>query len=544
MNKLLTLLLTGMIILFTTIPGMSQERYLDEIFTDVQVTHNVMYSFNFSIEPALFVPTISDTIQIPQLMDVYEPMGDTATNRPVIIFGITGTFLPRIVNQGFTGTRGDSTNVAFATAMAKKGYVVAVVEYRKGWVFLGPALTQQKTILDASYRGIQDMRAAVRYFRATEQDSMNMWGVDPGRIAVGGTGTGAYMSYGATYLDRYEQTLLEKFIDFTDPLNPVPFLDTLIYGNPEGTDSAYINAPQHPGFSSKFNMGFAFGGALGDPSWVEDDDPPFVAVHSYRDPFQPYAVGNVFAADPTTMPPTPFAVIPTASGPYSTLDSATRLGNQDIFKDVEWGDPVSERAAMINDGRIGLYPFITPYTPGDAMCEGVGVAGDTLQEWGTCWSWFDEATGQANWDTTYKDLIAAGAQIPGSVAVCVNKRGFPNDAAVAKMYLDTAIMFLTPRLAIALELGTSVGVDKFLDAQNFEVFPNPSSDVMHIEYKGVDGKPIDHIQLMDISGRVVRSFSDVNSSSFEIQKDNLTEGLYILQIRVGEKMANKKIMFN
>lgn len=546
MKQFFTTLALGIFLLGTSVPVFSQlERYIDEVFTDVTVTEDVAYSFNYSIFPAQAVEAITDTIIIPQQMDVYEPTGDTASDRPVIIFGITGTFYPAIVNGGFTGERKDSTCVAFATAMAKKGYVVAVVQYRRGWNPFGPPLIQQKTILHASYRGIQDMRAAVRYFKATHQDSSNMWGVDPGRIAVGGTGTGAYMSYGATFLDRFDQTLINKFIDF-DESPPEPFLDTTFFGDPFGVKAGTWNVPNHPAFSSDFQMGFALGGALGDKSWVEDDDIPFVAIHSYEDPFAPFRIGDVIAADPTTNPPTPFAVIPTAAGGYSVLDTMDQLGNNDIFKGVNWGDPVSARAATINDGIPGLYPFITPYTPGDAMCRGIGVAGDTLQRWGTTWSWFNETWAEVAWNTHYDEQINATPpeQVPGSVAVCMSKRGFPNDVAKAKMYLDTAIMFLTPRLAIALDLPTTTGIDKFLDAKNFEVYPNPSEDMMRIEYVGTDNEPINHIQLMDVSGRVVRSYSDINATNFDIRKGDLTEGLYLLQIRVGDKMANKKVMFN
>lgn len=546
MRKLFTLLFMSACLLSISTSGIAQqERYLDEVFTSVTKTDSVIYSFNYSVFPAFAIPTITDTIQVPQYMDIYEPTGDTATNRPVIIFAITGTFFPAYINGGFAGELNDSTNVAFATQMAKKGYVVAVVQYRRGWNPFGSALVQQRTILEAAYRGIQDVRAAVRFFRKTEAENGDPYGIDGSRIALGGTGTGGYMSYGAAFLDRYEQTLLTKFFDFnTSP--PTPFLDTTLYGNPQGTDSAKFNAPQHAAYSSEFNMGFALGGALGDKSWVEAGDVPFVSIHSYEDPFAPYMVGDVIAGDPTTNPPSPFAVIPTAAGGYAIQDTMDQLGNNDIFKNIDWGDSISDRAAMINDGLTGLYPFITPYTPGDAMCLGVGVAGDTLQRWGTTWSWYDEPTAAFIWNQVYADQINAmpPTQVDGNTAVCLQNRGFPNDIPLAKTYLDTVIRFLTPRLAVALELDTSVGIDKFLDDKNVKVFPNPSNDRVFIEYKGADATPIDQITLMDISGRTIQSYSDIRDTRFEISKGNLTNGLYLLQIRVGEKMANRKIMFN
>ena len=65
-------------------------RYLDEVFESVQKTEDVVYGnapdlpFWFWVE--------SNTVDIDLDMDVYEPEGDTLTNRPVIIFVHTGSF--------------------------------------------------------------------------------------------------------------------------------------------------------------------------------------------------------------------------------------------------------------------------------------------------------------------------------------------------------------------------------------------------------------------------------------------------------------------
>ena len=65
-------------------------RYLDEVFDSVVKTEDVVYGnapdlpFWFWVE--------SNTVDIDLDMDVYEPVGDTLTNRPVIIFAHTGSF--------------------------------------------------------------------------------------------------------------------------------------------------------------------------------------------------------------------------------------------------------------------------------------------------------------------------------------------------------------------------------------------------------------------------------------------------------------------
>ncbi len=65
-------------------------RYMDEVFESVVKTEDVVYGnapdlpFWFWVE--------SNTVDIDLDMDVYEPEGDTLSNRPVIIFAHTGAY--------------------------------------------------------------------------------------------------------------------------------------------------------------------------------------------------------------------------------------------------------------------------------------------------------------------------------------------------------------------------------------------------------------------------------------------------------------------
>ena len=70
----------------------------------------------------------------------YSPDGDTETKRPLVIYLHTGNFIPFSFNGSCGGTVKDSSNVEIATRLAKMGYVVAVVEYRQGWL---PTIEQE-----------------------------------------------------------------------------------------------------------------------------------------------------------------------------------------------------------------------------------------------------------------------------------------------------------------------------------------------------------------------------------------------------------------
>ncbi|MBK8505145.1 MAG: hypothetical protein IPL46_24835 [Saprospiraceae bacterium] len=105
-------------------------RYLNEVYTDVEVTSNVPYGANFSV---LAVPIIGTTFKQPLVMDVYQPMGDTAAARPLAIVLHTGNFLPIKTNGGVTGEKTDSAVVEVCMRLARMGYVAVSADYRLGW---------------------------------------------------------------------------------------------------------------------------------------------------------------------------------------------------------------------------------------------------------------------------------------------------------------------------------------------------------------------------------------------------------------------------
>ncbi|MBT6778066.1 hypothetical protein HOA87_08805, partial [bacterium] len=71
-------------IIFTFAQITAQTRYKNEIFSEVLKTEDVVYG-NAPDLPFIF-GFEWNTTDIDMTMDVYEAVGDTATNRPVIIF--------------------------------------------------------------------------------------------------------------------------------------------------------------------------------------------------------------------------------------------------------------------------------------------------------------------------------------------------------------------------------------------------------------------------------------------------------------------------
>ena len=90
-----------------------------------------------------------------------------------------------------------------AKQFARRGYVCAIMSNRMGWL---PTSSDQDTrtgtLLQAAYRGIQDMRTCVRYFRMTAATMSNPYKIDPNLVIAGGVGTGGYISFGAATLGK------------------------------------------------------------------------------------------------------------------------------------------------------------------------------------------------------------------------------------------------------------------------------------------------------------------------------------------------------
>ena len=145
--------------------GKAPLRYRDPVFDQVSVRRDIAYSGS-------------------EAMDVYEPAGDHAHNRPAMVW---------IHGGGFRGgTRHQGNVVGLARAFAQRGYVAASIDYRllaKG-VVCGGTATPPAQCGPAALAARDDALAAVGWLRAHARGLR----LDPHRIAVGGTSAGAVTS--------------------------------------------------------------------------------------------------------------------------------------------------------------------------------------------------------------------------------------------------------------------------------------------------------------------------------------------------------------
>jgi acetyl esterase/lipase len=132
-------------------------RYLQEVFPEVAVERDLQYG----------EAPDEDGVAERLLLDLYQPQGDTQARRPAIVWVHGGGFS--------AGNR--SLEAGNAESFARRGYVTVSISYRLRRGNIGQA------IADAQH----DAQAAVRWLRS----NADRYGIDPDRIAIGGTSAGA-----------------------------------------------------------------------------------------------------------------------------------------------------------------------------------------------------------------------------------------------------------------------------------------------------------------------------------------------------------------
>ena len=223
-------------------------RYDTKVFTTITVTSDVVYGWNKNVF------TQTDTLK----MDIYEPTGDTATIRPLIVMAHGGSFFI-----------GDKTDMSFiSTEMAKRGYVVASINYR-----LGVGLPIDSTsLMKAVWRATQDMKASVRFFRK-DAATANRYRTDSTMIFIGGASAGGIMAVHYAYLDQNSE---------------IPsIIDTVTLGGLEGNSG-------NAGYSSSVKAIVNICGAIADTCWMQPGDENMVSLQGNNDTKVPYCSDYVY----------------------------------------------------------------------------------------------------------------------------------------------------------------------------------------------------------------------------------------------------------
>lgn len=280
------------VLAFALTQGFAAERYKDRMF-DVKVESDVVYASGVShlatlttLSKALSVLAAKndsravylyeneeDLQEIDLHLDIYTPKGDKETGRPAVLVMHGGAFA--------AGAKDDmeQQSVTYCDSLAARGFVAAAVEYRLGIT----ATTEDGVIaIDSAnfsrsvYRGIQDVRAAVRYMRANAKSL----GIDSNRIYVLGNSAGAILALENIYIDK-ESEIPE--VAFRDP-------------SLGGLDAYGVES-----YSSEANAAVALWGGVHDVNIIENKSTPVLLVHGKADSTVLFKTGRPLGNIATTL---------------------------------------------------------------------------------------------------------------------------------------------------------------------------------------------------------------------------------------------------
>lgn len=251
MKRLFTFLALGIsFFIFSQNPTCNGSRYLNNDFA-LDSTMGVTFGNSTTIGG-----TNADL-----LMDIYEPAGDAAAHRPVILVAFGGSFIG-----------GDRAQMHYMCRyFAQKGYVAASIDYR---LYDGPLFPVPDSIImtDEVIKAVSDMKAAVRFFREDAYTS-DTYRIDTNFIFVGGVSAGGIVASHVGMLDSTDMV--------------ANFVDSIIQANGGWQGNSSSNTQ----YWDKVHGVLNFSGALKNSDYIDASNPPLFSVHDDGDGVVPYAGG-------------------------------------------------------------------------------------------------------------------------------------------------------------------------------------------------------------------------------------------------------------
>jgi acetyl esterase/lipase len=215
--------------------------FKEEVFTKLSCKKNITYSQHI---PAGIKTKFYK-------LDLYQPLGDTNSARPLIIWMHGGGFK-------FGSKRAKNIRL-WCKSFARRGYVCASINYR---LSKKNPLRNFEALVRGCYEAIHDVEQAVKFFKSNHAQ----YGIDTSYIILAGNSAGAIVALQAVYSNTDDLIPLMNFSDST----------AVIPGYNSNNVAAVIN----------------FWGALFNVSWLQNTRVPIVSVHGRRDRIIPYGQKN------------------------------------------------------------------------------------------------------------------------------------------------------------------------------------------------------------------------------------------------------------
>jgi len=227
-------IITIVFFFYSNVQAQTKNRYKDIIFSDVTIDKDISYN-----------NTATDKEKKAYLFDLFQPLNDSETSRPLIIWMHGGGFK--------YGSKSAKNIQLWCRTFAQRGYVCVALNYR---------LSKKNTIfnfdkfLGASYDAVQDLKLAVTYFKK----NASFYHINPDEIILAGNSAGGIIALQAVYSSDEELATLAKV-----PRNSVKIDNTPV------KVAAIIN----------------FWGAIYNLEWLRNEHVPIVSALGSEDNIVP-----------------------------------------------------------------------------------------------------------------------------------------------------------------------------------------------------------------------------------------------------------------
>lgn len=489
-------------------------RYTEPIFSAPEKTSDVIYGAALSLDSPYADETSSQNTNL--LLDVYSPVGDTETNRPLIIFAHGGGFI--------TGNRNHDDILAFCDLFAKRGYVTASIDYRQGMYLLGNDDHNKMSSIRAVYRGLQDGRSAVRYFR----NNAAKYGIDPNKIYFAGSSAGGFIALHSTFMNEESEKPLEaKEYEYTPPAAPpLPaFPITAPDLGAYDTNDHLFYTGTNTAISGQANAILSLWGAVASTDLIlATDTIPTFLVHGESDITVPFVEGSPF------------------KNPSMPATQGSKLINERL---IALGQSNFGTYFIANQGHEFYGVTNGMWSPGTSGNEyWAPVVAEAVQFFheqhkpkasfsyngGSTISFTENCTNAISYLWDFGDGTATSSELNPEHSYS------SDDTYPVTLYIENSHGNwdkITKQVQIT---GTGVNTD---ENQNFSIYPNPVQDIFSLSSSA--GNSLKDLTIYDLTGKIIlhKSFTEKQTT---IDLSPYSNGVYLLKLKDKDSISKLKIV--
>ncbi|MBU1798216.1 MAG: carboxylesterase family protein, partial [Bacteroidetes bacterium] len=492
-------------------------RYTDSLFNINQSVTNGIYATAPEINSPYQGESLTHSAELK--FHLFTPVNDTLKNRPMLICIHGGGFV--------SGNKEHDDMMEFSKIFAQRGYVTATIQYR-----LGMNLFSSVSAERAVYRGLQDGRAAIRYFK----ENSETYGIDTNNIYLIGSSAGAFIGLQNIFMNEESERPASSYLISHFP----PTLE-------DGPDLGSLDAINSTlKYGSQPNGVISLWGAIQDTTIIKDSDGdiPLLLIHGTADNIVPFDVGSPFSA--ASLPPT-----------YGSKPISERLNTLSKNAETYFVTGEGHEFYGVSNGNWNPAPNVywdTVVTKSTNFLWNIhkpeAKFGYDYIETGDKISFNDSSKGAVKWMWDFDDGTVSYEQNP--------IHQFPQwRAYLVKLLVWNSIESwdTTSSTVYTFEVGVDDPQDLPINFELKQNFPNPFNPSTKIQYSipaiitslpvGVRGGFVT-LKIYDILGQEVATLINKNQTAgryeVEFNAEQLTSGVYIYQLVSGHFVSSKKLL--